>query len=143
MTLQEQLNKALKLAVKAHAGQKDRNGHPYIGHVIRVCYAGHTLREKIAGALHDVVEDTSLTIDDLIREGFSPEITDAVAAMTHEKESESYDDYLQRVRQNPIALRVKINDLTDNMDTRRLNRLSESDFARMLKYYRVYKLLTE
>ncbi len=143
MTLEEQFVKALKLAIEAHDGQEDRNGQPYIGHVMRVCYAGHTLAEKIVGALHDVVEDTHWTIEDLKSEGFSPEIIDGVIAITHDDENESYEDYLLRILRNPVALRVKLNDLTDNMDIRRLDRLSELDFARMLKYHRAYKLLTE
>ncbi len=143
MTLEEQFAKALKLAIEAHDGQEDRNGQPYIGHVMRVCYAGHTLAEKIVGALHDVVEDTHWTIEDLKSEGFSPEIIDGVIAITHDDENESYEDYLLRILRNPVALRVKLNDLTDNMDIRRLDRLSELDFVRMLKYHRAYKLLTE
>lgn len=143
MTLEEQFAKALKLAIEAHDGQEDRNGQPYIGHVMRVCYAGHTLAEKIVGALHDVVEDTHWTIEDLKNEGFSPEIIDGVIAITHDDENESYEDYLLRILRNPVALRVKLNDLTDNMDIRRLDRLSELDFVRMLKYHRAYKLLTE
>lgn len=143
MTLEEQFVKALKLAIEAHDGQEDRNGQPYIGHVMRVCYAGHTLAEKIVGALHDVVEDTHWTIEDLKSEGFSPEIIDGVIAITHDDENESYEDYLLRILRNPVALRVKLNDLTDNMDIRRLDRLSELDFVRMLKYHRAYKLLTE
>lgn len=142
MNLHEQLNKAIEIVVDAHKGQSDKNGQSYLGHVFRVMNAGNTLPEKIVGALHDVVEDSDWTLEDLTKAGFSPEIVDAVDAMTH-KDSETYDEYLLRAAKNPIAIRVKINDLTDNMDIRRLKELNEAEFQRMRKYLKAYKQLTE
>ena len=142
MTLQEQLLRATDIAIGAHTGHYDKNGQPYLGHVLRVMSAGHTLREKIAGALHDVVEDADWTLDDLAEEGFSPEILDAVRALTRD-DSETYDAYLARVAKNPLAVRVKMNDLSDNMDVRRLKELDDTAVSRIRKYLKAYKFLTE
>jgi (p)ppGpp synthase/HD superfamily hydrolase len=81
------LEKAIKIAVEAHEGQKDRYGQPYIFHVLRVTFSGEDRKEQICGALHDVVEDTDWTTDDLFREGFPPEIVEVVRLMTIEKET--------------------------------------------------------
>lgn len=142
MNLYEQLNRAIEIAVKVHEGQTDLNGQPYIGHPFRVMAAGHTLQEKIVGVLHDVIEDSDWTIEDLTAEGFSKEIVDGVDGIT-KREGEKYKDYLIRVENNPIAVRVKMNDLTDNMDIRRLDELTEEHFNRMRKYLKAYKQLTE
>lgn len=143
MDLKEQLHKAILLAIQAHEGQLDtNNGRPYIEHPFRVMNAGHTMQEKIVGILHDVVEDTSWTLDQLAEEGFSKEVVEGVDAMTR-RNNESYDDYLLRLEKNPIAVRVKLNDLTDNMDIRRWNEVPYHELARLQKYLKAYKKLTE
>lgn len=142
MTLQQQLSTAIEIATKAHDGQTDKYGVPYIGHVLRVCYAGHTMQEKIVGALHDVVEDTDWTLDALQKEGFPQKIIDGVDAMT-KRDGEEYGAYLARVEQNPLAVRVKLNDLTDNMDIRRAKELNDTTIANLRKYLKAYKQLTE
>lgn len=143
MNLKEQLNKAIRIAVSAHEAQLDtNNGRPYIEHPFRVMNAGHTLQEKIVGILHDVVEDTPWTLAQLHAEGFSLEIVDAVDAMTR-RDNETYDAYLLRVKVNPIAIRVKLNDLTDNMDIRRWDSIPDFELERLRKYLRAYKMLTE
>lgn len=143
MNLNELLNKAIELAIEAHAGQLDtHNGRPYIEHPFRVMIAGSTLQEKITGILHDVIEDTDWTLEQLSKEGFPDTIIDAVDAMSR-RDNESYDEYLLRLQKNPIAVRVKINDLTDNMDIRRWNEIQYHDLARLQKYLEAYKLLTE
>ncbi|MFA6702074.1 MAG: HD domain-containing protein [Dysgonamonadaceae bacterium] len=142
MNLYEQLNRAIEIAIKVHEGQTDLNGQPYIGHPFRVMAAGHTLQEKIVGVLHDVIEDSDWTIEDLTAEGFSKEIVDGVDGIT-KREGEKYKDYLLRVENNSIAVRVKMNDLTDNMDIRRLDELTEEHINRMRKYLKAYKQLTE
>lgn len=129
--------------MSAHEGQLDtHNGRPYIEHPFRVMNAGHTLQEKIVGILHDVVEDTSWTLEQLAEEGFSREIIDGVDAMSR-RDNESYDEYVLRLQENPIAVRVKLNDLTDNMDVRRWDEIQYHDLARLQKYLEVYKQLTE
>ena len=143
MILNELLSKAIELAIEAHAGQLDtHNGRPYIEHPFRVMIAGSTLQEKITGILHDVIEDTDWTLEQLSKEGFPDTIIDAVDAMSR-RDNESYDEYLLRLQKNPIAVRVKINDLTDNMDIRRWNEIQYHDLARLQKYLEAYKLLTE
>lgn len=143
MNLNEQLYRAILLAMEAHEGQLDtHNGRPYIEHPFRVMNAGHTLQEKIVGILHDVVEDTSLTLNQLAEEGFTKEILDGVDAMTR-RDNESYDNYVVRLQGNSIAVRVKLNDLTDNMDIRRWKEIQYHDLARLQKYLEAYKLLTE
>ncbi|MDR1743893.1 MAG: phosphohydrolase [Dysgonamonadaceae bacterium] len=143
ITLKEQLNRAILIAIEAHTGQLDtNNGRPYIEHPFRVMNAGQTLPEKIVGILHDVVEDTPWTIDDLACEGFSDDILAAIDALTR-RNDESYDDYLDRVKPIPLAVRVKLNDLSDNMDIRRWDNIPDFEFVRLRKYLKAYKQLTE
>jgi len=143
MNLKEQLNRAIEIAVSAHEGQLDtNNGRPYIEHPFRVMSAGQTLQEKIVGVLHDVVEDTPWTLEQLTEEGFSKEVVDGIDAMTR-RDNVAYDDYLLRVQDNPLATRVKLNDLTDNMDIRRWNEIPYHELARLQKYLKAYKQLTE
>lgn len=142
MNLREQLKHAMFISIKAHNKQLDRSDQPYIGHPIRVMDAGQTLEEKIVGALHDLIEDTQLRLVDLINEGFSEEIIDAVHALT-KLENEDYDHYLQRVKKNNLAVRVKLNDLTDNMDIRRLKEITDEDVIRLRKYLDAYNQLTD
>ena len=141
MDLRQQLTHAINIAISAHGKQKDRNGQPYIGHCFRVMNAGQTLEEKIVGVLHDVLEDTELTTGDLLMEGFSEEVVNAVHALT-KLYNESYHHYLKRVKRYNVAIRVKLNDLTDNMDLRRLETLEEEDIFRMRKYLNAYNKLT-
>ena len=143
MNLTEQLKLAIELAISAHNGQFDtHNGRPYIEHPFRVMNAGHTQQEKIAGVLHDVFEDSDLSLTHLRESVFSEEIVDAVESMT-KRENESYDDYILLVQKNPIGVRVKMNDLTDNMDIRRWKDIQYHDLARLQKYLSAYKQLTE
>lgn len=135
------LNKAIEIATKAHQGQVDKVGQPYIGHPLRVMEMGTTEEEKIVGVLHDVVEDSDWTFERLAAEGFSTEILDALRCVTKLSESEPYDKFIQRVKANPLAVKVKINDLTDNMDIRRLVYISEKDVKRLRKYLKAYRQL--
>ncbi len=143
MNLTEQLKLAIEIAISAHNGQLDtHNGRPYIEHPFRVMNAGHTLQEKIVGVLHDVVEDTDWTLNKLKAEGFTDEIVDGIDAVTR-RDNESYDDYIIRVQTNSLGIRVKLNDLTDNMDIRRWKEVQYQDLARLQKYLSAYKQLTE
>ena len=135
------LNKAIKIATKAHEGQVDKAGRPYIGHPLRVMAMGTTEEEKIVGVLHDVVEDSDWTFERLTAEGFFFEVVDALQCITKLSESEPYDKFIQRVKANPLSVKVKINDLTDNMDIRRLAYISEKDMKRLRKYLKAYKQL--
>lgn len=108
---------ALRIATAAHAGQLDRDGYPAILHPLTVGLMGHTDEEKMAGFLHDVVEDTSVTFDNLIEEGIPTGVVNAIRLLTHGKESDYYD-YIQGIIEsgNPIALQVKYNDLKHNFE---------------------------
>lgn len=112
------LERAIQIATEAHKGQLDKAGREYIGHPIRVMEMGKTEDEKIVGVLHDVIEDTDWTFERLEAEGFSPEVIAALRCVTKTSENENYDDFIDRVKKNPLAVAVKINDLTDNMDIR-------------------------
>ena len=106
---------ALSIATQAHAGQFDRDGHPVILHPLTVGLMGQTDEEKMAGFLHDVVEDTDFTFDDLLERGIPAEVVDALRLLTHEKGTDYYA-YVQRIIDsgNSIALHVKYNDLQHN-----------------------------
>lgn len=135
------LQRAIEIATQAHQGQFDKSGKDYIGHPLRVMEMGSTEEEKIAGVLHDVVEDSDWTFEALEAEGFSQEIIAALKCVTKLSENENYDDFIERVKKNPLAVAVKINDLTDNMDIRRLPYLSDKDIKRLKKYLKAYKKL--
>lgn len=107
----------LEIAIKAHKGQKDLDGNPVILHPLTVGLAGKTPEQQCAGFLHDVVEDTEYTFDDLLRMGVTKEIVDALRLLTHD-ESESYLDYVRRIAEsgNQIAIAVKLNDLHHNLE---------------------------
>jgi (p)ppGpp synthase/HD superfamily hydrolase len=136
----ELLEKAIGIAVQAHHGQKRRNGAPYILHPLRVMGRLQTVREQIVGVLHDVVEDTDWTFDDLRREGFPEELLEALARVT-KREGEDYEAFVRRSASNPLARKVKLADLEDNMDLRELTQVTEEDKARMQKYVRAWNFL--
>ena len=129
------LEKAMILAAKGHMGQVDKGGHPYILHPTRVMLSCKTVEEKTVAMLHDLLEDTAYTEDDLREEGFPAEIIEAVVCLT-KTEGEEYADYVERVCQNKLAARVKLADLKDNMDLNRLPGLTPKDFQRLEKYLR-------
>ena len=135
------LERAIEIAVSAHKGQKDKYGAPYIGHVLRVMNMGITEEEKICGVLHDVVEDTDWTFEMLADEGLAPEILEALKGVTKLSEDEDYDHFVQRTLQNPLSCAVKMNDLTDNMDIRRIPEVTEKEVARMNKYLKAYRTI--
>lgn len=136
------MERAIEIATEAHRGQFDKAGNDYIEHPLRVMAAGETLEEKIVGVLHDVVEDGDWTFDELLQEGFTSEVVEALRCVTKLSENEPYDKFIARVKTNPLAVRVKLNDLTDNMDIRRLPYLSDKDVKRLKKYLKAYKQLT-
>lgn len=138
------LEKSIIIATKAHSGQFDKGGSPYILHPLRVMLSLDNDEDRIVGILHDVLEDTSITLQHLEDNGFlgEIEILDALVSITR-KSNESYKDFILRVKLNPIALRVKLADLKDNMNISRINNPTEKDFARIEKYKKAYKLLTD
>ncbi|TYQ30271.1 HD domain-containing protein [Pseudanabaena sp. UWO310] len=132
---------AIAIANQAHAGQLDKAGKPYISHPLTLMSQMDRIESKIVAVLHDAVEDSALTIADLVQQGFPEFITDAIAAIT-KLDGESYDDYVVRVKSNAIARKVKIADLTHNMDISRIPHPTEKDFQRLEKYKKVLQELT-
>ncbi len=137
------IEKAIEIALNAHKEQTDKNGQPYILHVMRVGLRGRTENEKIVGILHDVVEDSDWTFDKLAKEGFSETILSALECLTKKSEDEPYEEFIERVKKNPLAVSVKLNDLEDNMDIRRMEVVQEKDVKRLNKYLKAYKELAE
>lgn len=136
------LDRAKEIAKAAHEGQVDKAGKPYIEHPMRVMKMGKTVEEKITGVLHDVVEDSEWTFEMLEKEGIPKDVMDALRCVTKLSEDEDYDHFIARVKTNPLAIKVKLNDLKDNMDITRLDQVTEKDLARLNKYIRAYKQLT-
>lgn len=136
------LEKAITIATKAHEGQTDKAGVPYILHPIRVSNRCRTDEERIVAILHDTIEDTDVTPDYLLSEGFPRNIVEAVLSVTRNN-GESYNDFILRSKRNPIGRQVKIHDLEDNMDITRLQSLSEKDLERLNKYLKAYRTLIE
>ncbi len=136
------LEKAIHIAVEAHAGQLDKAGMPYILHPMRVMLAGQTEEEMICGILHDVIEDTPVSIDMIRKEGFSENVLTALEAVT-KRNGESYDDFIERIAMNPLAVNVKLYDLHDNLNRTRIETYQEADEKRHQKYLKAEKRLRE
>lgn len=134
------LDHALVLATRAHAGQIDKAGEPYILHPLRVMLRLSTLEERIVALLHDVVEDTAWTLEDLALEGFSDEVLRAVDAVTR-RPDENYEQFVQRAGTDPIGRRVKLADLRENADMSRIPQPSARDRERVEKYERAIAVL--
>ena len=137
----ELLKKAESFASMMHEGQFDRGGIPYIEHPRFVASKVSGEKEKVVAWLHDVVEDTEATAEQ-IREMFGDEIADAVDVMTH-KRGVPYMDYVRGIKGNKIARAVKMEDLSHNMDVSRLPTITEADWRRVEKYKKAYSILKE
>jgi GTP diphosphokinase / guanosine-3',5'-bis(diphosphate) 3'-diphosphatase len=135
------IEKAIAIAVFAHAGQRDKGGRPYIEHVLEVGMGLETDEAKCVGILHDVVEDTPLTLDDLRKE-FPESIVAGVDGITKRK-GERYIDYLERVKMNPLSLPAKIRDLNLNKRLERIPNPTEKDVKRVKKYEEALKFLLD
>lgn len=136
----ELYDRALRIAIRAHEGQQDKSGREYVMHPIRVAERCKDTRAKIVALLHDTIEDTDVTIEYLREEGFPEEIIDAVLSVT-KQEGENYEDFVRRAARNAIGKEVKIADLEDNMDIRRLIEIKEEDVARLRKYLSAWQYL--
>lgn len=139
------LEKFIVIATEAHAGQVDKGGHPYILHPIRVMLRCTTLEERVVAILHDVLEDTDWAkygVYALEREGLTKDMSEALLCLTRRPE-ESYEDFIERIALNPLATRVKLADLADNMDVSRLSSWTPADESRMRKYAKARERLRE
>ena len=133
---------AIKLALDKHHGQTDKAGEPYILHPLRVMAQMQTETEQIVAVLHDVVEDSDVTLDDLRRMGFSEEIVTAIDHLSRH-DDETYEQFIQRIKPHPLAVRVKLGDLRDNMDLRRTAALDEKALERFERYRKAWFELTD
>jgi (p)ppGpp synthase/HD superfamily hydrolase len=120
------LDAALLIAVKAHSEQKDKAGKPYILHPLRLMNQCVTDEERIVAILHDVIEDSDVTLAQLVGSGFTSAVTEAVDCLT-KNNGEIYSDFIARVATNDLAKKIKIKDIKDNLDVSRLKSLSKND----------------
>ena len=131
---------ALKLCFEAHKDQVDKSGMPYVFHPFHLAEQMTDEETTAVALLHDVIEDTDYTLEDLAEMGFSDNVLRAIALMTHD-ESVSYKDYVAQIKTNPIARAVKLADLRHNSDMSRLDKVSTLDRERAEKYEKAIKLL--
>jgi (p)ppGpp synthase/HD superfamily hydrolase len=136
------LERAILIAAQAHLGQRDKGGAPYILHPLRMMMRMESEAAMMAAVLHDVVEDSDWTLEQLRGEGFSEEVLQAVDCLTR-RNYESYDEFVARAQANPIARRVKIADLEDNLNVKRLGKMTAKDLARIEEYHRAWRALTQ
>ena len=135
------LERAIEIAQEAHKGVKDKGGHDYINHPIRVMHAMSNDQEKIVAILHDVVEDSDWTFDRLKEEGFEDSLIESLRCVTKYSEEEDYQEFIKRAATNKIATKVKMADIEDNLDLSRLGTLTEKDLTRIEKYKKALKYL--
>lgn len=133
---------ALQIAYNAHHDQLDKGGNAYFLHPVFVALQMDTEEEKITGILHDVIEDTDVTLEDLKRQGFSENVIAAVDAMTR-RENETYMEFIKRLSVNEIARHVKIQDIRNNMDLTRIPEPTKKDWDRMEVYMQALTYLEE
>ena len=139
-SLQQQLENAIHLANQYHRGQKDKAGKPYILHPLWVMDRVNSIEAKIVAVLHDTLEDTSLTKDDLIAHEFNEDIVNAIELLTKSK-NQSYESYIENISKNKLATEVKMADLLHNMDLTRLKNITFKDLTRSQKYMKAYSQL--
>lgn len=141
MIYTENTKKAMKLAYEKHSGQLDRSGLPYIFHPFHLAEQMDDEDSVVVALLHDVVEDTDTTFDDLESMGFSDRVIAAIKLLTRQ-DTTDYFEYVKKISTDPIATKVKIADLNHNSDLSRLNKVSEKDIARVEKYKKCLNFLT-
>ena len=137
------LQKAIEIAVEAHSGETRIDGSPYILHPLRVMLSQEDEDHMIVAVLHDVLENSSYTTLADIRKLFGDRVAAAVKLLTHDKKSTSYEDYVRSLSINPMATKVKISDLEDNMNIRELSKLLDRDWTRIRKHHKAWAYLTK
>ena len=140
LSYNEQFQIALELAVEKHKNQTDKAGNPYILHPLHVMENVNSKEGKIVAILHDIIEDTDITENYLLKIGLSKRIVDAVVALTRSEDMD-YQEYIKNLSSNPLAKEVKLADLEHNMDLKRLPTLEEKDLERNRKYQSAYHYL--
>ena len=142
MLYTEMTKKAMKFCYRGHKDQFDKSGIPYVFHPIHLAEQMTDEDTTIVALLHDLVEDTEFTLEDLRKEGFSETVVEAVALMTH-AEGVPYMEYVAKIKENPVARAVKLADLTHNSDITRLDTVDEKALSRRKQYAEAIQLLTE
>ena len=140
MVYTELTKKAMKICFSAHKDQTDKSGLPYVFHPFHLAESMDDEFSCALALLHDVVEDSDTTIDDIRKMGFPDEITEALSLLTHER-SVPYMEYVRKISENPLARKVKIADLTHNSDLTRMDTVDEYALRRNEKYALALKFL--
>ena len=136
------LEQAIELAVKYHKGQVDKAGNPYILHPLRLMQKMEYESDQIVAVLHDIIEDTPVTLEMLKEMGFKSYVIEAIDCLTKQKDEE-YDRYIDRICEDDTACKVKLADLEDNMDLSRLSEIKEEDKSRLQKYQKAHDKITK
>lgn len=138
------LDKAISIASRAFEGKHDKGGVPYIMHCVHVMRKVRHLgtEAQIAAVLHDLLEDTDWTANDLIKHGFNPHTVSLIELLTHKKDQD-YDEYILRLSVSPVARAIKMADLRHNSDIHRMKGLRDKDFDRLKKYHKAYAFLRD
>jgi (p)ppGpp synthase/HD superfamily hydrolase len=136
------IEKSLAIALRAHTGITDKAGHAYILHPLRIMAKMTTEIEMSAALLHDVIEDSDITAAELLAEGIPRVVVEAVLCLTKQS-GENYHDFVLRAKQNPIARKVKIADIEDNINVLRIANLKEKDLVRIAKYHTAWHFLND
>lgn len=132
--------RALGIATQAHAKQTDKAGEPYINHPVHLAEQMETEDQTVVALLHDVVENSNWTLNDLAKEGFTSEQVEAVAALTHDP-GVTYFEYIRSIKQDPLATAVKIADLCHNSDQSSIPNPIHADMMRLQKYAQALEML--
>lgn len=136
------IEKSLHIALRAYAGKTDKAGREYIHHPLRVMAKMKTDLEMSVALLHDVIEDSDLTAEQLLAEGIPAEVIEAIQCLSRH-ENEDYQDFVGRTKKNELAAKIKIADIEDNIDVLRLASLNETDLTRIKKYHSAWQFLND
>ncbi|MBR2937854.1 MAG: bifunctional (p)ppGpp synthetase/guanosine-3',5'-bis(diphosphate) 3'-pyrophosphohydrolase [Oscillospiraceae bacterium] len=142
MLYTEKTKKALKLCFEAHKDQTDKSGLPYVFHPFHLAEQMETEETTVVALLHDVVEDTEYTLEDLAAMGFGEPVIKALGLLTHDDSTE-YMDYVRAIKEDPIAKAVKLADLRHNSDLSRMDTVDEKVLKRREKYLKAMALLEQ
>ncbi len=134
------IEKSLQIALEAYAGKKDKAGKTYILHPLRIMGNMQTEEEMSVALLHDVIEDSEFTAKDLLDRGIPSNVVDAVSLLTKVK-GQNYEQFIQAILSNSLAVKIKKADIEDNINILRLNEVTSSDLERIAKYHKAWKLL--
>jgi len=136
------IEKSLQIALEAYAGKKDKAGKTYILHPLRIMGTMETEEEMSVALLHDVIEDSEFTAEDLLAQGIPDNIVDAVSLLSKVDE-ESYEQFIKKILSNKLASKIKKADIEDNINVLRLDVLQSIDIERIKKYHKAWKILKE